>query len=1006
MCAMQGRQRAEADRAPSGGGAPAVAARAHELPLVGRALQLETLEREVALARTGQFRVVLLRGGAGLGKTRLVAEVLARHSGEATCLSARSYRWGSAASFGPWVEALDRWLRDLDPERIIDLCGPCLEDLAGLLSTVRAATGTAVAPTDRGRLLEGLATILRRLSAEGPVLIALDDAHLADSSTWEALRFLGRQLEQAPVAVLLTARPSPLDEHPIALETLVRLEEDGHLTRLGLAPLARAEVTQLVHEVLRADPTVDSSFVTDPLVGWLMDRSLGHPLFVIGLLRALLEEGADLTAPRLERLPTGLRDRVVLDLGGLDPDQRELLDLLAVADRRVDLRDLAAVVGRAPEEVGRVLDGLARSHLIVEHGDPTSLTYEIAHPIIQETIYEAIGGSRRRDLHRTVARALLDAGHLGAAAGHLARGAEAGDVEAVEQLCRAMDEAESRGLYRESLATLEALVGLLPEDDQRWSRLLEVMNWQPEWVLSHLAENDAPTAIVAMRRIDGQLDGEATPAARATVQFHLAAFLSFGAGRLEEAEQASRAAVELFTAAGETERALLATNELAWLRGCAGSLRGQAAIAAEVLDEATRGDHPRALLQATTTRAYALGFLGRFREADELFTRAVQLARGEGNTYRCAWALSQHASVLGLAGHLEQATATAQAALAEDAGAPDALALENLAQSHWLAGRLTDALAILEEASVRRTVRGSRRRAWGAALAARLHAEAARPERARASLEQATSTYQGRPFLVWGFWEPWTAGLLAWQEQGPEAALSRYQAALEQVEAAQALPYELLVRVERAELAGEAMIDAHAASDIARLEQLASTLEGDAQRGLAGAGIAWGQLSLGEHPAAADTAEDAVTTLERTGHELHRATALHALGRARQPADRAGAVAALQAAAEGFDACGSLWRRHRVLSELARLGSRGRRAAAAVTGPASLTGREREVAALTVQGYTAAEVGTRLFIGRRTVESHLASCYAKLGVRTKGELIRRAPEFELDTRLRRPRAPG
>jgi DNA-binding CsgD family transcriptional regulator len=1003
---MAGRQRAEADRAPSGGRAPVAVARPRELPLIGRTAQLEALEREVTRARAGQFRVVLLRAGAGLGKTRLVAEVLARHADEATCLSARSYRWGSAASFGPWVEALDRWLRDVDAERIVDLCGPWLHDLAGLLGTVRAVAGPTAAPTGRERLLEGLATVLERLGAERPVLIALDDVHLADSSTWEAVRFLGRHLEQVPVTVLLTARPSPLDEHPIALETLVRLEEDAHLTRVGLEPLARPEVTELVHEVLRAEPTVASSFVTDPLVGWLLDRSLGHPLFVIGLLRALIEEGADLTAPRLERLPTSLRERVVLDLGGLAAGQRELLDLLAVADRRMDVRDLDAALGRAPHVVGEDVEVLTRSHLVVERGGPTSLTYEIAHPIIQETVYEAIGGSRRRDLHRTVAAALLEAGHLGAAAGHLARGAEAGDLEAIEQLCRAMDQAESRGLYRESLATLDALVGLLPEDDSRWSRLLEVMNWQPEWVLSHLAENDAPTAIVAMRRIDRQLGGEADPAERATVQFHLAAFLSFGAGRIEEAEQASRAAVELFTAAGEEERALLATNELAWLCGCAGSLRRQAAIAGEVLEEAIRMDHPRAVLQATATRAYALGFLGRFREADELFTRAVRLARREGNTYRAAWSLSQQASVLGLAGRLPEATSTARAALAEDLGAPDALANENLAQSHWLAGRLADALVSLEEASVRRTVRGSRRRAWGAALGARLHAEAGRQGRARTSLEQATATYGGRPFLVWGFWEPWTAGLLAWQEERPQAALASYEVALEQLGAADAVPYELLVRAERAELTADATAHAHAARDAARLEELATTLEGAGPVALAELGIAWSRLALGEHASATAAAERAVAALQRAGHALHRASALHALGRARQPEDRPGAAVALQEAAEAFEDCGALWRRQRVLSDLSRLGSRGRRAAAAVTGPSSLTGREREVATLTVLGYTAAEVGTQLFIGRRTVESHLASCYAKLGVRSKGELIRRARELELVEELRLPPAPG
>jgi len=82
--------------------------------------------------------------------------------------------------------------------------------------------------------------------------------------------------------------------------------------------------------------------------------------------------------------------------------------------------------------------------------------------------------------------------------------------------------------------------------------------------------------------------------------------------------------------------------------------------------------------------------------------------------------------------------------------------------------------------------------------------------------------------------------------------------------------------------------------------------------------------------------------------------------------------------------------RARVLEELTRLGSRGRRTAAAVQGPAALTDREREVAVLAAQGFTAKEIGERLFIGHRTVESHLAHCYAKLGISSRGELIRQA----------------
>jgi DNA-binding CsgD family transcriptional regulator len=93
--------------------------------------------------------------------------------------------------------------------------------------------------------------------------------------------------------------------------------------------------------------------------------------------------------------------------------------------------------------------------------------------------------------------------------------------------------------------------------------------------------------------------------------------------------------------------------------------------------------------------------------------------------------------------------------------------------------------------------------------------------------------------------------------------------------------------------------------------------------------------------------------------------------------------------------CGSSWRRERSLDALRRLGSAGRRAAAAALGPESLTRREQEVARLAATGMTAKEIAQALFVGRRTVETHLASIYAKLGVDSKVQLIRRAEELGL-----------
>jgi DNA-binding CsgD family transcriptional regulator len=108
----------------------------------------------------------------------------------------------------------------------------------------------------------------------------------------------------------------------------------------------------------------------------------------------------------------------------------------------------------------------------------------------------------------------------------------------------------------------------------------------------------------------------------------------------------------------------------------------------------------------------------------------------------------------------------------------------------------------------------------------------------------------------------------------------------------------------------------------------------------------------------------------------------------------------LARAASSYHGCGAVVRRDRVAKRLAGLGDRGRRAAVAGRGPAALTPRELEVARLAARGHTAAEIGRQLFIGTRTVETHLAHTCAKLGCRSKRELVRLAGELD-----RRPEAP-
>jgi DNA-binding CsgD family transcriptional regulator len=94
-----------------------------------------------------------------------------------------------------------------------------------------------------------------------------------------------------------------------------------------------------------------------------------------------------------------------------------------------------------------------------------------------------------------------------------------------------------------------------------------------------------------------------------------------------------------------------------------------------------------------------------------------------------------------------------------------------------------------------------------------------------------------------------------------------------------------------------------------------------------------------------------------------------------------------------FAACGAVPRHEACLQLLDRLGPRGRRARTATSGPGALTSRELEVVRLAAEGLATREIGERLFIGRRTVETHLTNAYAKLGIRSRVELVRIADQF-------------
>ena len=248
----------------------------------------------------------------------------------------------------------------LSDSEVVGLCGGLLDDLASVFFRVAAIRGSfSERDPPLPRLLQGLARLVGGLSEQAPLVVVLDDVHFADASSWEAVRHFARHLDAARLLIVATSRSTELAEHDLAAQVLFELGEDGLLSRLELGALDRPELGKLSEVVIEGPAPA-------ALVDWVGERSRGNPLFAIGLLRALLDEGADLSAPHLRRLPEGLTERVRAELRRFGAPQRSMLELLAVVGRPVSFGDLVFLSGRSIDQLGPVLSELVRTRIVLE----------------------------------------------------------------------------------------------------------------------------------------------------------------------------------------------------------------------------------------------------------------------------------------------------------------------------------------------------------------------------------------------------------------------------------------------------------------------------------------------------------------------------------------------------------------------------------------------------------------------------------------------------------------
>ncbi|HEY6957663.1 MAG TPA: LuxR C-terminal-related transcriptional regulator [Candidatus Limnocylindria bacterium] len=610
-----------------------------------------------------------------------------------------------------------------------------------------------------------------------------------------------------------------------------------------------------------------------------------------------------------------------------------------------------------------------RRGVLRERTDAHETVYDFAHPLIQEVAYEAIGAARRRELHERLSAALSDA-PLAVRAYHAARGALHGDATAIAILRDAAREAERTQAHREALQHLAAARSLLPVETRERREVLDEIGWQADEAGEHA------TGIDALR----ELLADAPTADRASLHMRLASLLASGPGDLAGAEAEANEAIRLFEAAGAVGQQASALNELAWIRGEGGDLAAQIEGSREALRRAEALGDETLALHSLGSIGYALASRA---DADgpDLLRRSVAMAVARGDRAQVAW----HTGSLGLAllstGRIDEATRVLDD-LSDAGDVRSAVPLAHRVLLNFLLGRWN--LALADHRAIEALHPGTLPAfaGWTATLAGLVETLMGQEAIGARHLEQSARLYARSDFYWHGGLHEWARGVVDALRGDLRSAETRMSRGIERARAMGARPIEIVMVPDLVELRSNAGDMTGAGVAAARADTLAAEL----------ATVLASAHALYAHGvfAAAKGRRDAAGTLRQAADlaasvELRplRARALEQLARLSEGNER---VRTMSEAARMYASIGATHYEERARAELRGLGAAGRRSAQTV---GALTPREREVVALAKQGFGNKEIAARLDLSQRTIESHLAHIYGKLGVTGRDEL----PDF-------------
>jgi class 3 adenylate cyclase len=449
---------------------------------VGREREIEALRHAAGMAREGRGQIGTVMAEAGVGKSRLFHEFKARSQSGWMVLEAFSISHGKASPYLPVIELLYGYF-GIDPKddgrerrekvngRIVTL-DPALEDtrpyLFALLGLVESDDPLAQMDGEvkKRRTIDVIKRILLRESLNQPLMVIFEDLHWIDEQTQELLNLLADAIGTARILLLVNYRPEY--HHLWGNKT--------YYTQLTLEPLGLESAQEMLDELLGLGQELSA------LKSLIIDRTEGNPFFMEEIVQGLFEQGQlvcngdiKLTQPLASvPIPATVQAMLTARIDRLAPEDKALLQTLAVIGKEFTLSQVRAVLAGSNSELDKRLAALQSAEFIYEQPTAGDIEYTFKHALTQEVAYSSILTERRKQIHERAAQAIESlfaatlSDYYDDLAHHYSRSANA--LKAANYLRLAARQAMNRSAYTEAERQLNNALALLAEQPDSTER--------------------------------------------------------------------------------------------------------------------------------------------------------------------------------------------------------------------------------------------------------------------------------------------------------------------------------------------------------------------------------------------------------------------------------------------------------------------------------------------------------------------------------------------------------